>query len=122
MLGHRPAPLSKRTDPQILVMLGPNQVPAKIEEIGNSSMITQKTLRCFSDLNFHIPCALTRVASQARPTLASSAQKTPYQSSTYCQPARVFPYPLAQHTAYLARSHQEIPLLFFRLLTAFRSV
>ena len=43
--GNRPLPFFKRTNPQIPIVLSPNQVPSQIEQIGNNSMCSQEPLR-----------------------------------------------------------------------------
>jgi len=44
VLSNRPTPFCERTDPQIPIMFGPDQVPPKIEQIGNGGVSTQKPL------------------------------------------------------------------------------
>ena len=43
-LGDCPAPFFKRTDPEIPIVLGPDQVPSQIEKIGDSSMSRDESL------------------------------------------------------------------------------
>jgi hypothetical protein len=87
---NRPTPFSKRTHPDITVVLSTDLVPAKIEQIGYNSVGNQNSL------------SLTwRVSTEFR----SSVLKSCYPSSTYRQPDRYYQQPSSAY----ARSQSPCP-------------